>query len=407
MEVSNIIAALRRNRFGAVMVVVQVALTLAIVANAMFIGSNHVRRLQEPSGLDEKNIFSMTNQWIGPPNEPGPTPEGDLRILRGLPDVVDAYATNALPMSVMGENTVIGLDPLSAKTGRGVLTGANMFWVDEHALRTLGLRLIAGRWFEPQDVVTTVNRPTVYPAVVISRRLAEFVFPDGDAVGKRLYGGDYPLTVVGVIDKMTGSPTSTLTGFLNIYDHALLVPYRRPTLQLYVIRTRPGQVEATMREAERQLRAANPLRIISQVRPFIEDRWEGLRENRSLALLFAAVCFLLLAVTALGIVGVTSFWISQRRHQIGMRRALGARRHHILLYYQTENLLVVGLGAAIGVGLAVGLNLWLMNVYETERMDWSYVVGGGVLVLILGQLAAFWPARRAASIPPALATRAS
>ena len=406
MEIANIIAALHRNRFGAVMVVVQVALTLAIVSNAMFMGSQHLRRLQEPSGLDEANIFSMVNQWIISPGESRPTQDADLRVLRNMPDVVDAYVTNTLPMSFTGENTTIGLEPVGETGGRALLTAANVFWVDEHALRTLGLRLVAGRWFTSEDVSTSPNRPRVYPAVVISRPLAEYIFPGGNAVGKRFYSGDFPMTVIGVVEKMTGSPTRALTGFYNFYDHALLIPYRRAALQLYVVRAKPGRLDATMQEAERQLRAANPLRVISQVRPFIEDRREGLRTNRSLALLFSAVCFMLLAITALGIVGVTTFWISQRGHQIGMRRALGARRHHILLYYQTENLLVVGLGAAIGAALAVGLNIWLMKAYETARMDWRYVVSGALLVLALGQLAAFWPARRAASIPPALATRA-
>ncbi len=131
------------------------------------------------------------------------------------------------------------------------------------------------------------------------------------------------MTVVGVVEKMTGSPTRALTGFYNFYDHALLIPYRRAALQLYVVRAKPGRLDTTMHEAERQLRAANPLRVISQVRPFIEDRREGLRTNRSLALLFSAVCFMLLAITALGIVGVTTFWISQRGHQD--RDASGAR----------------------------------------------------------------------------------
>ena len=111
-------------------------------------------------------------------------------------------------------------------------------------------------------------------------------------------------------------------------------------------------------------------------------------------------------LTACGIVGLTSYWIAQRRHHIGMRRALGARRMHILAYYQIENLFIAGLGAAVGVALAAGVNLWLMRTFAVQRLDWSYLIVGAITVLVLGQLAAFWPAFRAASIPPALAARA-
>jgi putative ABC transport system permease protein len=407
MELANIIASLRRNTFGAMLVALQVALTLAIVSNALFIATKQMQRVQAPTGLDEANIFSMSNEWVGQPVSVQASLAEDLQILRSLPGVIDAYATNFLPLSGPGESSAIGLDPLSAKTERSALTGANLFWVDEHALQTLGLRVVAGRWFKPEEVVTTMSRPSVYPQVVISRALAEKISPKGSAVGQTIYSVDYPMTVIGVIDRMTGAWSRSVGGGLDIFENTVLTPYVRATVGLYVVRTQPGRTDAAMREAERRLRAANPARIISDVRPFKDTRWEGLRQNRSLALMFSSVCVLLLVVTALGIVGITSFWISQRIHHIGMRRALGARRGHILAYYQTENLLLVGTGTLIGVALAIILNLWLMSAFGTQRIDSSYVITGAVAVMILGQLAAFWPARRAASIPPALATRAS
>jgi len=113
----------------------------------------------------------------------------------------------------------------------------------------------------------------------------------------------------------------------------------------------------------------------------------------------------LLAVTAFGIVGLTSYWVTQRRRQIGIRRALGATRSAIARYFQTENLLIASTGAALGVALAVALNLWMVNTFEMARLHIGYALFGALVVLLLGQLAVLWPARRAASIPPALATR--
>jgi putative ABC transport system permease protein len=119
------------------------------------------------------------------------------------------------------------------------------------------------------------------------------------------------------------------------------------------------------------------------------------------------VCLILLAVTAAGIVGLTSFWVGQRHRQIGVRRALGARKIDILHYFQIENLVIASVGAVIGLMLAVGLNLLLMKSFEMDRLPVLYVLAGIVMVLALGQAAVFAPARRASNVPPVVATRAA
>jgi putative ABC transport system permease protein len=113
----------------------------------------------------------------------------------------------------------------------------------------------------------------------------------------------------------------------------------------------------------------------------------------------------LLGVTALGIVGLASFWVAQRRKQIGVRRALGATRGDILHYFQTENFLIVTLGIVLGMVLAFGLNLLLMQHYELPRLPFWYLPVGAVALWALGQLAVLAPALRAAAVPPVVATR--
>jgi len=124
-----------------------------------------------------------------------------------------------------------------------------------------------------------------------------------------------------------------------------------------------------------------------------------------MAILMGVICLILLAVTGAGIVGLTSFWVGQRHKQIGVRRALGARKLDILRYFQAENLLIAGGGALAGIVLAIGLNLWLMHRFEMDRIPVVYVLLGVAVVLALGQLAVFAPARRAANVPPVVATR--
>jgi putative ABC transport system permease protein len=124
-----------------------------------------------------------------------------------------------------------------------------------------------------------------------------------------------------------------------------------------------------------------------------------------MAILMGAVALILLCVTAAGIVGLTSFWVGQRHRQIGVRRALGARKADILHYFQIENLLIAGAGVLLGVVLALGLNLWLMTHYEMSRIPVFYVFTGVLAMLALGQVAVFAPARRASNVPPVVATR--
>jgi putative ABC transport system permease protein len=121
--------------------------------------------------------------------------------------------------------------------------------------------------------------------------------------------------------------------------------------------------------------------------------------------LLVAVCVALLVVTALGVVGLASFWVQQRTKQIGVRRALGATRGQILRYFQTENFLLATLGIVVGMLLAYGLNQLLMERYELNRLPLTYLPIGAVVLWLLGQIAVFWPARRAATVPPAVATR--
>jgi putative ABC transport system permease protein len=127
----------------------------------------------------------------------------------------------------------------------------------------------------------------------------------------------------------------------------------------------------------------------------------------SMAWMLVLVCVVMLAVTAFGIVGLTSFWVNQRRRQIGVRRAVGATRGHIMQYFQTENFLLSAVGVAIGMGLAFGINAYLMQHYEMSRMPWYYLPGGAIGLWLIGQVAVLGPALRAAAVPPVVATRAA
>jgi putative ABC transport system permease protein len=176
----------------------------------------------------------------------------------------------------------------------------------------------------------------------------------------------------------------------------------------YMIRVNdPARRDEVLKAAVAALKHNGPNRIVldDNTKTVEALRADYYRQDRSMMWLLVAVCIALLVVTALGIVGLASFWVQQRTKQIGVRRALGATRGQILRYFQTENFLLATLGIVIGMMLAYGINQLLMGKYELPRLPALYLPIGAVVLWLLGQVAVLGPARRAAAVPPAVATR--
>jgi putative ABC transport system permease protein len=175
----------------------------------------------------------------------------------------------------------------------------------------------------------------------------------------------------------------------------------------YILRVKPGQLAAVRQAAVKALYAQNRMRIINDdgVLDYTQIRQQAYDSDHGMAVLMGIICVVLLAITAAGIVGLTSFWVGQRRKQIGVRRALGATKRDILSYFLTENLLIGLAGVVIGTALAIGMNLWLVIHFEMARLSLTYVLAGIVLLLLLGQGAVLAPAVRASRVSPVEATR--
>jgi putative ABC transport system permease protein len=301
---------------------------------------------------------------------------------------------------------------ISLKPDLDVIKGgarSTYYFGDEHFLETLGLKLIAGRNFTVADVTNKGFRdPTEPSMVIVSKELADKLFPQGDAVGKAIYldGGGKPTTVIGVVARLQVPGNSAWSSSFVL--NSTIEPLRLDgSSSRYAVRTKPGRMDAVMHAIPGALYATNPMRVLDDdsVKPFASIRADAYRADIGMAALMGVVCLILLAVTAAGIVGLTSFWVGQRHRQIGVRRALGARKIDIRHYFQLENLLIAGGGAVVGIALAIGLNRALIQYFEMTSMPFWYVLIGLCAVLVLGQLAVLVPAMRAANVPPVVATR--
>jgi putative ABC transport system permease protein len=402
MEMHPILSAMRRNKVGAVVIVIQTAITLAILCNSLFLIEQRLRSSERPTGLQEQDIFTMANQWVGNPPDLAAKVQTDLAALRALPEVVDAFVSNSYPLSNGGWD-----DGLSFEAGDAhwVTSGA-LYFTDEHGLSTLGLKLVAGRNFDAGEITERNDMEGKAPAaLIVSQALATKLFPNGDALGKSIYLGDYKqkAPIIGIVERLQQPWISVKNQKV---EYAMLQPYRYvEQYSDYVVRAKPGQLEAAMKSAERQLLAINRGRINDKTRTMAETRQRAYRDDRGLAIVLGVVSVVLLAVTAFGIIGITSFWVSQRRRQIGIRRAMGASRSSILRYFQTENLMIGTAGAVLGILLALTLNFLMAGKFEMTRLNVGSTLVAAVIVLLLGQIAVLWPALRAASISPVVAIR--
>jgi putative ABC transport system permease protein len=406
MELRPILSAMRRNKVGAVLIAMQIAVTLAILCNGLFIIQQRVVWSKRPTGVDEASVFVLNNLWVGNPTDLAARLSADLAALRAVPGVEDAYATNSYPLSDGGSTDGLTIRP----DQKEAVALSAVYFGDEHLLRTLGLKLLAGRNFNADEITdkagyTDQSQPT---AAILTKALADKLFPGESALGKTVYfdGGKFHAPVVGIIERLQVPWVQSGGWGSQFSEQSAIAPFHFISqFSHYVVRTQPDQMSATMQAVQKKLVDLNRSRVIDKVRPMAVKRSEAYRDDRGLAVILGFVCAALLLVTSFGIVGLTSYWVAQRRRQIGIRRALGATRQAIVGYFQTENFMIAAAGAVLGIALAVALNLWMVSAFEMQRLHTGYALAGALVVLLLGQAAVLWPALKAASIPPALATR--
>ena len=408
LQIRPILAALRRHKMATALIVLQIALTLAVVSNALFIVKTRVVHLSRPTGTDEAHLLVIKNEWIGHPDGAHIDAQmrADLATLRNLPGVRDAFASQAYPFGGWGGLVRIKHQVDQTRKPQFAIS----YFADQHALDTFGIAVVAGRNFRADEISSLGPYDKLIPAVIIiTRDLAYKLFPDGSALGRTIYlSDDGPSTIVGIVDRLEGAYVGSTTR--SIDEDTVLLPsrYDNPDGVIYLVRTQPEQLPAVMHEAPTALFAQNRLRLISTddgVIALAVARAQGYATDRGVAIMMGIVCVLLLLATAGGIVGLSSFWVGQRRRSIGVRRALGATRGDILRYFQAENFLIVSGGIALGTLLGVAANLSLMTYWELPRMPLWLLGIGAVLLWLLGQLAVLGPARRAAAVAPVEATR--
>ena len=399
MAIRPIFSAMLRNKTGPVLIALQIAITLAIVANSAFIINERIEKMERPTGMDDRNLVFAQSAGFGPGYDHYATLQADLEALRALPGVVAAGYMNRPPLTGGGSSTSLSPTP---EPDSGDEQGTAYWSVDDRGIEALGLKIIEGRSFEATDIRR--EDETVGPGdiALVTKAYATALFGDESAVGKLMYTGlGQPIRIIGVIEHMQGA----WVGWQHLDRNTIYPLIEEPPNLGYAIRVEPGQADRMVPVIEEKLQEINRNRVVTSVRTLREYMDRSYSGDSAMVKMLTAVSTLLIAVTALGIVGLAAFNVNQRRKQIGTRRALGATRGDILRHFLTEAMLITGIGTMLGIVLAFAMSFWLGTQFNLPKMDWWYVVPATAGLLVIGILSVLGPARRATLISPALATR--
>jgi len=400
MDFGPMLSALMRNKTGAILVAVQIAVTLAIVINSLYIIVLRVEKINRDPGIDVDNVIIAYVRGFGKDFDVIDSITNDIDLIKSIPGVRAATVSNQVPLSGSGSGTGLRTEP--DETIEGVST-ARYRWSEE-GLDALGVNLSRGRNFLPGEVnyVLPTDDPPAPASILVTQKLADDLFGEEDALGKTVYWGSMePSTIVGIIGLMHGS----WVGWDKLENVVIQPGKPADTTNKYIIRVDPGMRDELIPVIEKKLGESNRQRVVKSLKTLESLAARSYRSDRGMAIILSVVISLLIGLTVLVIVGLASFHVTQRTKQIGTRRALGARKIDIVRYFMLENWLITTIGAALGAVLTVAVAYWLEVSFELQRLDWRYLPAGIVILLILSSLAVLEPARRAASVPPAIATR--
>lgn len=403
MQIQPILTALRHHKLATLLIALEIALACAVLCNASFLIVTRWHQSAVRSGVDEASLAVLKLEGYDPLRSTDLNARV-LSALRALPGVHSASVINAVPFGEHAGTAGITLDAAGEHFG-GVID----FYVGgPGSFDALGLKVASG--LAPQADQYSQPALSFVPddaTVLVTRVLAEHLWPGSNPLGKEFWVGHFHFRVGGVLTNLI-RPSGGEGGADTVQWSVFVPAAPGGTLTgVYLLRADPGDLPRVLRDARNAMATVAPDAVVDvgASKAFSDLRQVYFRQDKAMANMLLGVIAALLLVTALGIVGLASFWVQQRRRQIGIRRALGATRNDILRYFQLENFLIVSGGVVLGVIGALALNVALMHRFEVSHLPGGYLAVGAVLLWLLGQVAVLGPAMRAASVPPIVATR--
>ena len=394
-----------RSRLRSLLVVSEVTLALVLLVGAGLLVKSFQRLQRFDPGFRHENVLTAQVTLPAVRYDSDEAVAGFARRLvervEALPAVESASVASDIPLSNNSSAFMAGLEPGAGGAAEELSVRAYRHSVAPKFFSTLGVPLLRGRDFTPQD------RAGSAPVVIVSESMARRYWPGGDALGRRLRLGS-----------STEDTWAEIVGVVGEVKHRSLVELTRPDPDVYspleqqpenalglVVRARAdaaGLAELVRREA-RDLDPSLPVYDVKPLSERVASQTAGQRFSAALLLVFASVALLLAAA---GLYGVMSYTVAQRTREIGIRMALGAQGRDVLRLVVGQGmrpaLAGVGLGLAAAAGLTRVMSSLLFGVSATDPATFACVTG---LLVSVAFVSCYFPARRATRVDPTVALR--
>jgi len=380
------------------LVVVEIALAIVLLVCAGLMIKSFSRLYDTNPGFQPRNVLAMQ---VSLPDWKYPQParriafwRDALAKIRALPGVVATGATSALPVNEFGSTTIFIVEGQTSN-GPSDIQVSNFRRVTPDYFKAMGIPLVQGRLFEPADDET---RSAV---ILVSQEMAKRYWPNQNPIGRRLQrvrkAADNPwLTVVGVVGDVKD------TGLGLAPEATFYIPYPQnssPNMYLTVRTTAaPLSLAAGVRRAIQEVDRDQPVAEVTTMEDWISN---SLSERRFSTFMLSAFAALGLVLAVVGIYGVLSYSVSQRRQEMGVRLALGADGRNLILLVLRHGLTLTGIGLGIGVVTALMLTHLISGLlYGVQATDPAVFAEIAVALLIVGLAASYGPARHASRVDP-------
>lgn len=392
------------------LVVGEVALALVLLVAAVLAVRGLARLQTVDPGFDMDHVMFA---GISAAPVPGAPPAVAMQFwdqvktnIEAIPGIESVGWSAAMPLLT---DQIEQFLPPGAERSPENMRSAATYLVSPGFIETLKIPVLAGRTFGPQDVAGTT------PGIIIDKELADAFFPGQDPVGQRLgdkLSGLPSVEIIGVVGhvKQYGFEGQEKTPYQTYYAFAQLPEASQRQVRIifmHLVIRHEGEMEAYVEQVRSAVATADPMQPVLTISPFSAHANHWLHIWRYVATLLSAFAGLALVLAAIGLYAVMGNTVVHRTHELGVRMALGAPPRGVIQLVVRQGMALVGAGVVVGAIGALGLSRAMATVLPgtIDATDPSTFLGVTLVLVVVGLVATYIPARSATRIDPMVALR--